>query len=236
MKFGSVVVGAAMLGSLAWGAAAQEAAAPAQDRVEMLKASFKASKEALKKYEWVETVAVSLKGEEKSRKEFRCYYGAEGKLQKVPIAADDTEKKKRGLRGKAVENKKEEIHATMKAATTLLRQYVPLDPAKIEAAKAAGSLSTSTPSAEGLVRVTMKNYLKPGDEVVVDVDGTKNTLQGLAITSFVEDGQAKSPVFAKVTYAALPDGTLYPSRQSLELSAQSLKIDTETAGYKPLSQ
>ncbi|HET9952304.1 MAG TPA: hypothetical protein VFS09_10980 [Candidatus Eisenbacteria bacterium] len=233
----SGLVSTVIVGTLAWGAAAQETAPTAQDRVEMLKQSFAASKAALKQYEWVETVALSLGGEEKVRQQSRCYYGAEGKLQKSPIATEDQDekKKKRGLRGKAIESKKAEVGASLKAAVGLLRQYAPLDPAKIEAAKAAGNVSTSLPGADGRIRVTIKSYLKPGDEVVVDVDGAKNTLQGVSIASFLEEGKEKSPVSAKVTYAALPDGTIYPGTEVLEIAAQNLKVDIENSGYKKLA-
>jgi hypothetical protein len=228
----SGLAGAVILGSLACGAVAQEAAPPAQDRVEMLKQSFAASQQALRQYEWVETVALSLSGEEKVRQQYQCYYGAEGKLQKVPVAADAKEDKKRGLRGKAVESKKAELEASLKAAVALLQQYAPLDPAKIQAAKAAGNVSVSVPGADGRIRVTIKNYLKPGDEIVAEVDGTKNTLQSVSISSFVEEKAAKSPVSAKVTYAELPDGTSYPAKQALGISAQSLTVNIDNTGYR----
>ena len=38
-----------------------------------------------RKYEWVETTTISLKGEEKGKKQNRCYYGADGKVQKISI-------------------------------------------------------------------------------------------------------------------------------------------------------
>ena len=57
----------------------------AQERVAALKASLAASQAILKQYEWVETTVVSLKGEEKSRLLNRCYHGADGKVQKVPV-------------------------------------------------------------------------------------------------------------------------------------------------------
>jgi hypothetical protein len=47
-----------------------------------LKATLAASQATLRQYEWIETTVVSLKGEEKSRKQQRCYYGADGTLQK----------------------------------------------------------------------------------------------------------------------------------------------------------
>jgi predicted transposase YdaD len=56
-----------------------------QERVAALKQSLQESHAKLRTYEWIETTAISLKGEEKSRKQNRCYYGADGKVQKVPI-------------------------------------------------------------------------------------------------------------------------------------------------------
>jgi len=231
-------IGAVLLGSLAGVAAAQEPASGTQpgDRVEMLKQSFVASKTALRQYEWIETVAMSLSGEEKVRQQFTCYYGADGALQKVPVAADAKEAQKRGVRGKVADNKKAEIQASLKSATALLALYVPLDPAKIQAAKAAGNVSVSLPGADGSVTVTIKNYLKPGDEVAARVDAAKNTLQAVTISTFDDSGKEKSPVTGNVTYAALGDGTLFPAKQALGISSQNLKIDVQNSGYRKRAQ
>ena len=58
----------------------------AQQRVAALKQSMAASQQSLRKYEWIETTVTSHKGEEKSRVEKRVYYGADGKLAKMPLA------------------------------------------------------------------------------------------------------------------------------------------------------
>jgi hypothetical protein len=197
-----------------------------------VKQSFVASKAALKHYEWVETVALSLSGEEKVRQQYTCYYGAEGGLQKVPVAADAQQAKKRGIRGKVADSKKAELQASLKAAVGLLQQYAPLDPAKIQAAKAAGNVSVSLPAANGSVRITIKNYLKPGDEVGIELDGARNTVKAVSIASFVEEKKGKSPVSAKVSYAALADGTADPATESLDIPAQKLNVGITNSGYK----
>lgn len=120
-------------------AAQQPSSAPAApaDHVTAIKQSLGASKAALRQYEWIETTVVSMKGEEKSRKQAQCYCGAEGTVQKVPIGAPAAnDKSPRGLRGKIVENKKEEISDSMKEAMALVKQFVPPEPQLIEAAKA----------------------------------------------------------------------------------------------------
>ena len=232
MRLGMCLAGGIFLGSLALPAAAQETAAPAPDRVEMMQASLAASQAALKQYEWVRTIALSLSGEEKVRQQYQCYYGADGVLQKIPVAADAQEEKKRGLRGKVAESKKAELQASLKAAVQALDQYSPLDPKRIEAAKAAGNVSVSVPSADGLVRVIIKSYLKPGDEVIIQANASGNTLQEVAITSFVEDSKGKSPVSGKVSFAALEDGTIYSGKEVLEIPAQTLKVDVQNSGYR----
>ncbi len=47
---------------------------------------FAEGSKKLAQYQWIETTVISLKGEEKSRKQNQCYYGADGKVQKVPVA------------------------------------------------------------------------------------------------------------------------------------------------------
>ena len=72
----------------AWPAAGTGQTAPTPDQiVASLKQNLAESQKRLRTYEWVETTAISLKGEEKSRKQQRVYYGADGKLTKTPIGA-----------------------------------------------------------------------------------------------------------------------------------------------------
>jgi hypothetical protein len=79
------------------------------------------------------------------------------------------------------------------------------------------------------VRVTIKNYLKPGDEVEIAVDGAKNTLQGVKISSMLED---KSPVVANVTYASLPTEPSIRTPSRFDLKSQNLSVNVKNSGYK----
>ena len=150
--------------------AAQQPAPPAgaKDHVAAVKESLQKSMATLRQYQWVETTVVSMKGEEKSRTQNSCYYGADGKLQKTPIAAPPEGKSPRGIRGKIAENKKEEMSESMKEAVALVKQYVPPDAAKIQAAKDAGKLSITPPDAKGQVRLLIKDYLKAGDSLTLE--------------------------------------------------------------------
>ena len=219
--------------------AAQAPADPAaakKDHAAAVKDSLAKSMAALRQYQWVETTAVSIKGEEKSRTENTCYYGADGKLQKTPIGAppsDEGKKKKRGIKGKVAENKKEDISDAMKEAIGLVKQYVPPDPAKIQAAKDAGRLTLTPPDPAGQIRIVIKDYLKPGDSLTLDVNAATDRILGVTIATFTE--KEKDKVGLKVSFGAFADGTVYPAKTQLDIASQELAVSIENAGYKKLA-
>jgi hypothetical protein len=193
------------------------------ERVAALKQSLAQSKMRIKQYEWIETQVISLKGEEKSNTQSRCYYGADGNLQKVPVAAAPKETKK-GLRGKIVAKK----------AVALLKMYVPPDPDRLEASKIAGKVSL-TPLQPGIrVRLDFRDYLKPGDTLGVDVNPSNNRLLGLKVSTYM-DGPT-DPVSLDVTEGDLNDGTQYNSRITLAAPSQNLSVSVTNSGYRLLSK
>ena len=78
-------IGVAAVVSVAWFGTPATAQPAPEERVAAIKQSLQESMAALRQYEWVETTIVSLKGEEKSRAQKRCYYGADGKIQKIAL-------------------------------------------------------------------------------------------------------------------------------------------------------
>jgi hypothetical protein len=220
---------------LAQPAAAQQppGASPEKtDHVAAVKESLQKSMAALRKYEWIETTAISLKGEEKSRVQNNCYYDAAGKLQKIPIGAPPEDKKKHGLRGKAQENKKEEISDATKEAVGLVKQYVPPDPARIQAAKEESRLSVTPPNSKGEVRIVIKDYLTAGDSLTFDVNAAIDRILGVTVTTFT--GKEKDAVGLKVGFGAFTDGTVYPEKIQLDVASQKLAIAIENSGYKKM--
>ncbi len=133
-----MVVAAVLAGILVASPSEAQGGSDLKERVAALKSSMAASQQALRAYQWVETTTVSMKGEQKSMKQVSCSYGADGKLQKTPIAASPPPKAKGGLRGKVIASKKEELSDTMKQAVALVKTYVPPNPAMIQRAVDAG--------------------------------------------------------------------------------------------------
>ena len=59
------------------------AQADMKEIIGMIKKNLAESKANIKKYEWLETTTIFLKGEQKSVKQNQCYYSVDGKLTKV---------------------------------------------------------------------------------------------------------------------------------------------------------
>jgi hypothetical protein len=200
------------------------------ERAAMLKATMAASQAVLRQYEWIETTVVSVKGEEKSRKQERCYYGADGGVQKVEVTSTPEPEKKRGIRGRIAERKREEMTDYMKSAVALVKSYVPPSPAKIQIAKDAGKVSIEILDPGKRARLNFRDYEKPGDNLGVEVDLVSNRPLSLKVATYLED--AKDAVTLDVRMAQLNDGTTYPSDATLDASAKKLTVTVRNSGYR----
>ena len=146
-----------------------------------------ASQQELRKYQWVETTTVSLKGEQKSFKEQELLYGADGKLQKLPSPRRPRPRRRAGLRGKIMESKTEEMSATMKQAVGLVKTYVPPDSALIDRAVKSGNVAVEMIQPGKVARIDIKNYELPGDVLAITIDATTNHLLGIKVNTYLGD-------------------------------------------------
>jgi hypothetical protein len=200
------------------------------ERAAMLKATVAASQAVLRQYEWIETTVVSLKGEEKSRKQARCYHGADGGVQRVEIGASPEPEKKRGLRGRIAAKKKEELTDSMKSAVNLVRSYVPPSPAKIQAAREAGRVTIEVLDPGKRARLNFRDYGKQGDNLGVEVDLVSNRPLALKVATYLED--ATDVVTLDVRMGQLNDGTTYPADVTLNAKTKDLTVNVQNTGYR----
>jgi hypothetical protein len=220
--------------------AAQAPASPDQ-LVAALKQNLAEGQKRLRQYEWIETTAISLKGEEKSRKQQRVYYGADGKLTKLPIGEPKAQAEPsgggRGRRGggrvkeKIVENKKDEMAEYMEKAVALIHQYVPPDPAQIQKAKDANNLKV-LPQPDGKLRLEFQNYIQPKDMMAIDVDAKAALLSALRVATYLE--KPEDAVTLDVRFGTLADGTSYTAQTTLEAKAKNIRVVVDNSGHRPL--
>jgi hypothetical protein len=218
-------------------AAGQSAPTPEQ-RVAALKQSLQDSQAQLRKFEWIETTIISLKGEEKARSRKRCYYGADGKVAKIamddaakPAAAPPSGRREGRVKAKVIENKKSDMQEYMERAAALIHQYVPPAPAQIQKVKDAGKLAVK-PIDAARVRLELKDYVQPGDVLGIDINA--NSLAALSVATYLD--KAEDTVALAVTWGALPDGTGYVAQTTLDAKAKNIKVVIQNSGHRPLAQ
>lgn len=244
--FTAAVLAVTLLAGRAASGQAPQAASPgaAKDHVAALKQALHDGQVKIRQYEWIETTIISLKGEEKARKQNRCYYGTDGNVQKVPIesggapAQADQGGGGRGRRGarmkeKIVENKKEDIQEYMQRAAKLVHSYVPPNPATIQAAKDAGRV-TMTPQPGGPMHITVAQYQLPGDALNIDLDPAANRLLGLGVKSYLDEPD--DAVTLVVRMATLPDGALYAAQTTLDATAKNITVVIQNSGHRPATR
>ncbi len=241
----SLAAGALVASLVAMPAAARQDA-PAQpapaERVAAIKQSFAESAAALRQYEWIETTILQLKGEEKSRTQKKCYYGADGKVQKLPVEGAAPQQAASGGRGgrrggraveRIVENKKDEITEYMEKAAATVHQYLPPDPAAIQASKDAGKV-TMTPIAEGRARVAFADFVKPSDALSIDLDLANNRILAIAVKTYVE--KPDENVGLAVTFGELAGGISYQQETVLDAPEKNVKVIIQNSGHRKTSR
>jgi hypothetical protein len=142
--------------------------------------------------------------------------------------------KKRGVRGRIIAKKTEELTDYMKQAVALVKSYVPPDPARIQAVKDAGKVSLDLLGPGKGVRLNFRDYAKPGDVFSVDVDPANNRVMGLTVATYLDD--PKDTVTLNVSMSSLQDGTGYPATEVLVAQAKNLSVNITNSGYRKSAQ
>jgi hypothetical protein len=223
-----------MVGIIAIGAAfplyAQDNAV--QERLAMVKMAMAANAQKLHQYQWVETMQVTLNGEQKPPTQASCQYGPDGKVQKTPIGFPPAEPSGGPLMKRMIERKKAELQQYMADVKVVLGMYLPPDPQKMETAKQAGNLSVN-PVPPSAVNLIFRNYAQPGDQMTLTFDTIAKKVAALGVNTTL--GASQDPVTLQVQMASLPDGTNYAQQTVVNAAAKQLVVTTTNANYQKLA-
>jgi hypothetical protein len=198
---------------------------PLEQRLDEVKRSIAQNQAKLKQYAWTETKEIRLKGEVKKREQNNCFYGPGGKVQKTPIGDAPPPKERRGIKGKIVANKIDEMKDYMDRVSSLLRRYIPPDPQTMQAALQSGKV-TLEPAGGAIV---FNSYAKPGDKVTLTFDRETKKIRSFAVATYLDD--PKDTVAVNARFSILLDGTNFVEESVLDASAKQIQINTTNFGY-----
>jgi hypothetical protein len=202
-----------------------------QQKVAALKQSVAQNQQSLHQYTWTETMDTIFKGETKSTKLSQCQYGPDGKVQKSEIAKTPPPDKKRGLKGKVIEKKTDEMKDYMERVASLIQRYVPPDGSQMQDSYQAGKAALQ-PSGSGVVTLVFRDYAKAGDSISLAFDTGSKKVQSYDVNTFLD--APEDVVTLKVVFQNLPDGTNYVAQSILDATAKQIQIRTTSSGYNKL--
>ena len=203
-----------------------------QQNVAAAKLAAAENQAALKQYTWVERTTLSLKGEAKNVALAQVVCDAEGKQQKTPLSEPAAPEKKRGLRGKIVESKTEDMKAYMEQVKALIGEYVPPSPTRMQEAFAAGRVAVSNPSPDA-AQLKFTDYARAGDQMTLLFDTATKKIRHVDISSALEN---KDPVTMKVEFQALPDGTNYTAVTTVDAPAKEIQVKMEQINFQKVAR
>jgi hypothetical protein len=205
-----------------------------QKRVADLKESAAANRAKLAKYQWTEITTILLKGEVKKTETNICRIGPDGKVQKTPLGpSPEPPQKQRGLKGRIVEKKVDELKDYGARLKSLVGQYVPPNRDKIETAYQAGNVSLN-PSGDGVSALVISNYYKAGDKVTFAFDTAAKKIRSIKVNSYLDDPKTDI-VTLSVNFSSLDDGTNYAANTDLKAESKNMEIKTESSNYAKIT-
>lgn len=210
--------------------------AAAQDLQQKLAAAKQAAarnQQALRSYSWLEKTELSLKGEVKSTKVEQCYYGADGKVQKIPVVEPPPPEKQRGLKGKIIAKKTEEMKEELEAAAALVHQYVPPNPDMMQIVMSAGTASISQ-AGPGFAALKFPDYAKKGDSLTLTFESAIKSLREIDVATWLDD--PSKAVTLKVQMQSLPDGTSYPGTIALSIPSAKINVQITKSNYQKVAR
>jgi hypothetical protein len=204
-----------------------------QQKLAAAKEAAAKNQQTLRSYSWLEKTELFYKGDLKSTKVEACQYGLDGKLQKAPVVEPPPPEQKRGLKGKIAANKAADMKEELESSVALVRQYVPPDPAMMQAVANAGTASIAQAGPEAL-KLTFPGYVKAGDALSLTFEKAIKTLRQIDVTTWLDDQE--NTVTLKVAMLALPDGTSYPAQITLSIPKSNVEVRITKTNYQKLAR
>ena len=225
-----------------WAQDAAAGKAALQAKVAELKQSLAANQKALQAYTWLETTEISLKGEVKKTEKKECRYGADGKVIKpdlpgaAPAPAQDSGgggrggRRKGAVRRRSWPDKVEDLKQYMADVAALVKQYVPPDPAKIQASAQAGKVSLNKETNARRCGARDRRLRPARRQALTFVSvGGKTTCRSER-QQLPRQGQGRCAL--AVCFASLPDGVNYPAETVLVAKAKQIQVKITNSGHR----
>jgi len=201
----------------------------------VLKNIFAKSKVSLAMYTWQQQETVIVKGKTRKQELYEVEVSREGRIERTPIQLPDDAAPgttNPGLREWMIQKKARELDDYAQQIRELTQSYVPPDLQRLEEGLRQGGLKLQTGSEPEEIRLTVHDYLKPGDNMTLVLNRTGGQLRAIKVLSYLKNREDQVTVSAQ--FAELADGTNYMSNMVANGSRKSVTIATENLDHRKM--
>jgi hypothetical protein len=200
-------------------------------KLQEIKASSTANKQALARYTWTEIQTISLKGQVRKTQTFQVVVGAGGEQEKtelnpMPEAAPSGGRFKQRI----VAKKKEEFQEYGEQIAALAKQYTPPEAALLQKAYESGNI-LAQPAPGGTLSLIIKNYLKPGDSMTLTFNRQTKAMESLRVATYLS--APSDAVTVAVTFAKIPNGPNHVATIQVDGISKQLGVNMQNSNYRP---
>jgi hypothetical protein len=203
-----------------------------EEKIMAIKQAQAMNKQKLAQYTWQETETISIKGNVKDTKLYQVQMGPNGQPQKTEISDEKAQSgggREGRLKEHVIEKKTEEYQEYGQQIGALAKQYTTPNPDALMQAKQQGNISLQMGQG-GNVNLVIKNYMKPGDSVTMNIDGQTKSLVGIEVASYLND--PKDAVNITAGFARLPDGTNHVANTTINGVSKQLTVNEQNSNYQ----
>ena len=136
------------------------------------------------------------------------------------------------MKEKIIENKKEEFKEYAEQIGALAQSYAKPDPEKLQAAFQQGNVKMGEAAIPGQVALTITNYIKPNDSMIISIDKEAKAIASVQIASYLD--KPDDAVKIAIQFAKLPDGTNHISTMKIDGESKQLTVAIQNSEYKKM--
>jgi hypothetical protein len=189
---------------------------PVQEKLQAIQKAQAENKQELAHYTWQETETISIQGQDKDTKVYQVLIGPDGQQKKTEIVEDmDVSPGKH--QGHVKKHLQEYIEYAQQISA-LAKQYTTPNPDALLEASKQGNVSLQP--GVGIIRLLIKNYLKPGDSITMLLGEQSHSPVSVQIKSYLTKQTDSVNITAE--FGQLPAGPTYVVNATIEgVSKQS---------------
>ena len=177
----------------------------------------------LRGYSWKMRTELKMDGESKMTSIYQIRFDLSGRMQKTLLSAPPQPKSARGIKGRKIKEKQEEMKALVESLSNIAISYILPTPERFDRFIHNADAWEGQGSTKGSVRLEGNGFASEKDQVNLYVNNVTKDFQQLSVTTEL-DG---APVTIQSDYRTMQGGPTYLAKMTLDYPSAGVQLVVE---------